>query len=147
MKKRSLLEKVRSFLKHLDSNLHNPKKRRTDLLQRSFPPKKALSDIIDFCHENRLIKTDLVPSKGNVQYSVTIHGVEFLDRQKQNDRDREAHKFQRQLVVTSLILAMGVSFNAISQTEIPFKNESLTALLIGILVLTLYVLVNFMRRG
>lgn len=146
MKRRNLLRKVKNFLEHLESNVNNPEKRRTEILERSFPPKKQLSDIIDFCHENRLIKTDLVPRKGNVQYSITIHGLEFIERQRQKDRDKEAHKFQRLLVITSLILAMGVSFNAISQTEILFKKASLTLLLIGILTLTLYVLISFIKR-
>ncbi len=146
-KKRNLLHKVQIFLEHLESNFHNPEKRKESVLQNTFPPKEAFSNIVDFCLERGIIKR-LVKGKGvsrEYEDQITLDGSEFLEKLRRTEREKQAHKFQRQLVITSLILAMGVSFNAISSTNVSFREISLSALLIGILALTLYVLVDFIK--
>ena len=147
MKRRNPLRKIRIFLEHLESNFYNPNKRTRAALEKAFPPKKFFSDIYTYCINRHLIEVEKSDKKGNYLFQVSLEGMEFLEEQKQKDRNKEAHKFQRQLVITSLILAMGVSFNAVSQTNIPFKSASLVILLIGILALTLYVIINFIKRG
>ena len=147
MKKRNPLKKIRTFLEHLESNFHNPNKRTREALEKAFPQKESFSDIYTYYINKNLIKPIKIDKDGSFILEVSLEGMEFLERQRQNDRDKEAHKFQKQLVITSLILATGVSFNAITQTEIPFKSESLTALLLIILALTLYVLISFIKRG
>ena len=151
MKRRDPMRKVLIFLRHLESNFNNPKKRLFSTLEKTFPPKKEFSDIKDFCLHRNIIKLFPVGKGESRDYDITLtlEGYEYLEKLRRNERDKQTHKFQRQLVITSLILAMGVSLNAvvlIDSTNSAFKGLFLTILLGGILGLTLYVIVNFFTR-
>lgn len=146
MKRRNPLRKIRTFLEHLESNFHNPEKRTKEALEKTFPPKRMFSDIFSFCQNKHLIQTEYLDKQGPLRFYISLEGMEFLERQKQNDMGKESHKFQKQLVITSLILAMGVSVNAINQSNFSYKEIILPIFSVGTIALTLYVLISFFRR-
>lgn len=148
MKRRNPLHKIKILLEHLESNIHNEKNRDERILQRSFPPQNVFSDILDFCLHRQLIKRIKKPEleQGNYQIDITPDGLEFLEKLRQGERNIEAHKFQRQLVSTSVIVALGVLFNVINGIDFSHQAFFKVIILLAILAITIIILYDFFKR-
>jgi len=151
-RKKDYMQEVENLLQYLEDNYYDEEKRMEVNLVKKFKSEKDFDKLLDFCFFGRGYVRRKVHGKGtrvknrkerDFELVIEPNGSHFLEERRRTKREIRSHRFQKQLVMTSLILALGVIFSGVNLTEVLYKDQVLIVLLIMIVGLTINVLIDF----